>query len=160
MGMKVMLIVVGKNKEVYIDQALDDYEKRINRYIPFRIEKLPGIKSSRKDSVNDVKEKESQYVLKALSDDGLVVLLDEKGDQTDTVQFARWLEKEFVSGSQSIIFVIGGAFGFAKELYKRSDRILSLSKMTLSHQIARIVFMEQLYRALTIIRGEPYHHGG
>lgn len=158
--MKISILVVGKNKEEYISEALREYDKRINKYIPFYIEEISGVKGSGKYSGKEIREKEGQNILKTLSDDGFVVLLDERGKQMDSRGFARWLQKLMNSSIRNMVFVLGGAYGFSDELYKRADMKLSLSKMTFSHQIARIVFAEQLYRAFTIINGEPYHHGG
>jgi len=157
--MKVTVLVVGKNKEAYINEALREYEKRINKYLPFQIEEISGIKGSKKYAEKEIKEKEGRNILKRLPTEGFVVLLDERGKQMKSGGFANWLQKVMNSGTRNLVFVIGGAYGFCDEVYEKADMTLSLSKMTFSHQIARIVFAEQLYRAFTIIKGEPYHHG-
>jgi len=158
--MKVTILVIGKNKKEYISGALEEYDKRINKYIPFGIQEISGIKGSGKYSEKEVREKEGQKILKALPSDASIVLLDERGKQMNSRGFAQWLQKTMNSGMRKLVFVIGGAYGFSEVLYEKADMVLSLSKMTFSHQITRIIFAEQLYRAFTIIKGEPYHHGG
>lgn len=158
--MKIKVLVVGKNKEEYIADALREYHKRINKYIRFDIEEISSIKASKKYSEKEIREKEGQKILKALPGDSIVVLLDERGKQMNSMEFAKWIQKFMNSGTRNMTFVIGGAYGFTDGLYEKADMKLSFSKMTFSHQIVRVVFAEQLYRAFTIIHGEPYHHGG
>ncbi|HKL37909.1 MAG TPA: 23S rRNA (pseudouridine(1915)-N(3))-methyltransferase RlmH [Bacteroidales bacterium] len=158
--MKITLLVVGKNKEQYVQQALNDYQKRINRYVPFRISEVTPVKSSRKYSIKEIQQKEAQSIRKALPDNARVVLLDEKGQQKPSETFARWMQKQMSSGIGHLIFVIGGAYGFPEDLRQEATGLISLSKMTMSHQVVRVMFAEQLYRAFTILHGEPYHHGG
>jgi len=158
--MKIKVLVVGKNKEEYIAEALREYHKRINKYTRFDIEEISSIKASKKYSEKEIKEKEGQKILKALPGDSIVVLLDERGKQMNSTEFAKWIQKFMNSGTRNMTFVIGGAYGFSDGLYEKADMKLSFSKMTFSHQIVRVVFAEQLYRAFTIIHGEPYHHGG
>jgi 23S rRNA (pseudouridine1915-N3)-methyltransferase len=157
--MKIIVLVVGKNKEAYINEALAEYEKRINKYLPFQIQEISGIKGSKKFSEKEIKEKEGSTILKKLPTEAFVVLLDERGRQMKSGGFAKWLQKVMNSGARNLVFVIGGAYGFSDGVYEKANMTLSLSRMTFSHQIARIVFAEQLYRAFTIIKGEPYHHG-
>ncbi len=158
--MKIKVLVVGKNKEAYIAEALREYHKRINKYTRFDIEEISSIKASKKYSEKEIREKEGQKILKALPGDSIVVLLDERGKQMNSMEFAKWIQKFMNSGTRNMTFVIGGAYGFTDGLYEKADMKLSFSKMTFSHQIVRVVFAEQLYRAFTIIHGEPYHHGG
>jgi len=158
--MKITLLVVGKNKEKYVQEALYDYEKRINRYVPFRISEVSPAKSSPKLSIREIQQKEAQSIRKALPMGARVVLLDEKGRQRPSEDFARWMQKQMSSGIQHLVFVIGGAYGFAEGLRQEASGMISLSKMTMSHQVVRVMFAEQLYRAFTILNGEPYHHGG
>jgi|SRR6056297_13752 len=158
--MKITLLVVGKNKEQYVQQALNDYEKRINRYVPFRISEVTPVKSSPKLSTREIQQKEAQSIRKALPGGARIVLLDEKGRQRPSENFARWMQKQMGSGIQHLVFVIGGAYGFPEDLRQEASELLSLSKMTMSHQVVRVMFAEQLYRAFTILKGEPYHHGG
>lgn len=157
--MKTTLLVVGKNKTAYIREALEEYDKRISRYIPFRIQEIQDIKHAGKYTENGIKEKEAHRILRTLPQSATIVLLDEKGGQTTSQGFAQWLQKEMASGSRHLVFIIGGAYGVASDVYEKADKIISLSKMTFSHQIIRVIFAEQLYRALTILNGEPYHHG-
>jgi 23S rRNA (pseudouridine1915-N3)-methyltransferase len=157
--MKTTLLVVGKNKTAYIREALEEYEKRISKYIPFRIQEIQAIKHSGKDTENGIKEKEAHRILRTLPQSAIVVLLDEQGEQTTSQGFAQWLQKEMASGIRHLVFIIGGAYGFASEVYEKADKMISLSKMTFSHQIIRVIFAEQLYRALTMLNGDPYHHG-
>ncbi|MGM0530190.1 MAG: 23S rRNA (pseudouridine(1915)-N(3))-methyltransferase RlmH [Bacteroidota bacterium] len=158
--MKIRVLVVGKNKEQYITEALSEYDKRINKYVPFNIEEISGIKGSRKYSEKEIREKEGQNILKVLPGEAIIILLDERGKQMNSRGFANWIQKVMNSGTRNMIFIIGGAYGFSDGLYEKADMMLSLSKMTFSHQLTRVVFAEQLYRAFTIIHGEPYHHGG
>ena len=158
--MKITLLLVGKHKEQYVQQALDDYLNRINRYVPFTIREIPNIKSSKKYSVGEIREREARAIRKALPSNARVVLLDERGKESGSEKFAQWVQQQMASGIQHLVFVVGGAYGFSGELHDQADALLSLSKMTMSHQVVRIVFAEQLYRALTILKGEPYHHGG
>ncbi|MFP4620633.1 MAG: 23S rRNA (pseudouridine(1915)-N(3))-methyltransferase RlmH [Bacteroidales bacterium] len=158
--MKITLLMVGKNKKKFINEALREYDKRIKKYLPFYIEEINAIKGSGKYSEKEIREKEGENILKALPSDASVVLLDERGKQMDSSGFAKWMQKTMNTGIRKLVFVIGGSYGFSDEVYQKADMNLSLSKMTFSHQIVRIVFAEQLYRAFTIIKGEPYHHGG
>lgn len=158
--MKITLLVVGKNKERYVQQALDEYEKRIRRYVPFGITEVSPVKGSRKLSLKEVRQKEAENIRKALPASSRVVLLDERGAEQSSENFARWMQKQMSSGIQHLVFVIGGAYGFSEDLRRESHSVLSLSKMTMSHQVVRIMFAEQLYRSQTILQGEPYHHGG
>jgi 23S rRNA (pseudouridine1915-N3)-methyltransferase len=157
--MKITLLVVGKNKTDYVKEALEEYQKRINKYLQFRIEELTGVKASKKNSEREIKKKEEEQIIKFLPSDALVVLLDERGKMYTSGDFAKWLQKQLISAKKNLVFVIGGAYGFGEKIHEKADMKISLSKMTFSHQITRIVFAEQLYRAFTIIKGEPYHHG-
>lgn len=157
--MKITLLYIGKSKKDYIAEGIRIYSKRISRYIPFRINEVTEPKYSGKLSGIMVREKEAKQILKYISQDDYTVILDERGRMISSEEFAEFISEKSVHSVANIVFVIGGAYGFGKEIYDRADDIISLSKMTLSHQITRIVFLEQLYRAFSIIRGEPYHHG-
>jgi 23S rRNA (pseudouridine1915-N3)-methyltransferase len=157
--MKITLLLVGKHKEKYVQQALDDYRKRIRRYVPFNVREITPAKASKKLSVKEVQEQEAKAIEKALPPNARVVLLDERGEQQGSEAFAGWLQKQMASGIQHLVFVIGGAYGFPPGMKKEAGGLISLSPMTMSHQVVRIVFAEQLYRAFTILKGEPYHHG-
>ena len=157
--MKVTLILVGRNKESWIETGLKDYKKRIKRYLPFDVIEVPTVKGSGKMTKNEIKEKEGKEILNNIRSNSYVVLLDENGKEYTSEEFAEWLQGAMNRSIQYLVFIIGGAYGFSDEIKNRANRKLSLSKMTFSHQIVRLVFGEQLYRALTIIKGEPYHHG-
>jgi 23S rRNA (pseudouridine1915-N3)-methyltransferase len=156
--MKIVLLVVGKTEAGCWKDALDIYKERLKHYLPFEIEEIPGLRNSRNISEAQQKEQEGILILKSIQEGDFCVLLDDKGRQYSSVQFAGYLEKKMHVVPRRLVFIVGGAFGFSKSVYDRSDELLSLSKMTFSHQMIRVIFVEQLYRALTIIRGESYHH--
>lgn len=155
--MRITLLESGKTKDSFIKEGVELFRRRIVHYLPFRIETLPDLKNTRNLSMKDVQEKEGQFILKALKPGDFMVLLDERGKEFDSISFA-----EYLNGLEGrvnhLLFVIGGPYGFSDEVYKRADALLSLSKLTFSHQLVRVIFMEQLYRAYTILKGEPYHH--
>lgn len=155
--MKTTLILVGKTNGKLFTQGIEDYANRITHYMPFSIKVLPELKSTKSLSEEQQKSKEGEMILKCVSPSDDVVLLDEHGKMFRSIEFAQWLEKKRNSG-RNLVFVIGGPYGFSKEVYDRANGEISLSKMTFSHQMVRLIFTEQLYRACTIIKGEPYHH--
>ena len=152
--MKVVLLCIGKTDAGYWKDALDDYSERLKHYIPFETEVI-NVKNR---SETQQKEQEGRLIIKSLRADDDCILLDERGKAYSSKQFASCLEKKMHSSSKRLVFVIGGAYGFSDEVYERIPEQLSLSKMTFSHQMVRAVFVEQLYRAMTILRGEGYHH--
>ena len=156
--MKVELWMTGKTNEAYLREGIAIYEKRLGHYLPFALKVFPDIKNAKKMNPAQLKEKEGAQVLKTLNKDDLLVLLDERGKQYTSVEFSQFMDQQFLSSKKRIIFLIGGAFGFDEETYERADRKLSLAKMTFSHQMIRLFFVEQLYRAMTILRNEPYHN--
>ncbi len=156
--MKFTLLMIGKSSFPFIREGISMYEKRINHYIAFEIVEIPDIKGTASLSKELVKAKEGTAILKKIKDRDEVVLLDEKGKMFSSLEWAHFLETRNVNTSTDMVFVIGGAYGFSQEVYQRADSLLSLSKMTFSHQIIRLSFTEQLYRAMTIIKGEPYHN--
>ena len=156
--MKITLLTVGKTDVKWVKEGLDLYVSRLSHYAPFQLRDLPELKNVSALDREQIKVREGELILKSLRPSDEVVLLDEGGRELRSVEFASWLEKRFSRGSRDIVFVIGGAYGFSKEVYARADSKLSLSKMTFSHQMVRTIFAEQLYRAFTIMRGEPYHH--
>jgi len=156
--MKVTLIVVGKTDEKYLEQGIDKYLKRINKYLQFDIDTIPDIKNSKNMSTTVQKEKEGELILKKIQQGDYVILLDEKGKTFTSKEFASHLNSIYVSGYKRLIFIIGGPYGFSNDIYNRCNGKISLSKMTFSHQIIRLIFVEQFYRAQTILKGEPYHH--
>lgn len=147
----------GKTKEQYLAEGVDEYLKRIGRYVPLNCIIVPDPKISGKAGQESVKKVESEQILKRIRPADYVILLDESGKMFGSVGFAQYLEG-LEGRTGHAVFVIGGAYGFSEEVYDRADAKLSLSRMTFSHQMVRLIFTEQLYRALTILRGEPYHH--
>lgn len=156
--MKIILLVVGKTNDSYLSKAILDYENRLKHYIPIQIKLIPDIKNTKNMPFEVQKEKSCESILKFIQDSDEVVLLDERGKEFTSVQFADFMEKKMSTVSKRMVFVIGGPYGFSESLYSRSNGKLSVSKMTFSHQMIRVIFIEQLYRAMTIIKGEPYHH--
>ncbi len=155
--MKVTLLLVGKTRDKIYSEGITDYVNRINHYLSFEVKVIPELKNSGNLSEKQQKEKEGEQILKNIEEKSHVVLLDERGKEYRSVEFASWLENKQLSARQ-LIFVVGGPYGFSQDVYKRADDKISLSRMTFSHQLVRLVFVEQLYRACTIIKGEPYHH--
>ena len=156
--MKTELILVGKTTNKHFVACINDYVERIGHYMPFSITTIPELKNAKSLSEDQQKEREGELIMKCLRPSDEVVLLDEGGREFRSLDFAAWLEERMSRGSRDLVFVIGGAYGFSEEVYARADSKLSLSKMTFSHQMVRTIFAEQLYRAFTILRGEPYHH--
>ncbi len=150
--MKTRLIVVGKTSNKQLTALINDYIKRISHYAPVQ---MIEIKEERNDK--NVKEKEADKILDILNPNDYVVLLDERGEQHSSIAFAQWLNKRRLSG-KNLALIVGGAYGFSQRLYNKSDEMLSLSKMTFSHEMVRLFITEQIYRACTILKGESYHH--
>ncbi|MDA3879193.1 MAG: 23S rRNA (pseudouridine(1915)-N(3))-methyltransferase RlmH [Prolixibacteraceae bacterium] len=156
--MKITLLCIGKTEDDYIKKGIDKYFKRLKHYLTFKMEIIPGLKNTKNISEDLQKEKEGELILAKISPTDHVVLLDEKGIGYNSIKFAEQIEKKMVAGTRSMVFVIGGPYGFSHKVYQRANEKTALSPMTFSHQMVRLVFVEQLYRAMTIIRGEPYHH--
>lgn len=155
--MKTLLILVGKTADKLYAHAIDDYAERIGHYMPFDIITVAEPRNTRSLSEQQQKEAEGQLLLKHLQPGDTLVLLDERGKEMRSTEFAMWLSHQ-QAVTRRLVFVIGGPYGFSDALYKRSSQLISLSRMTFSHQMVRLIFAEQLYRACTIIKGEPYHH--
>jgi 23S rRNA (pseudouridine1915-N3)-methyltransferase len=155
--MRITLMMVGKTKVPYVAEGYRDYVRRIRRYLPFSEEVVPDIKSTAGMDQRQVMEKEGEAVLKRIKPADHLILLDERGTVFDSISFAEHLER-MEGRTPNIVFLIGGAYGFSETIYQRANEQLSLSRMTYSHQLVRLVFTEQLYRAFTILRGDPYHH--
>lgn len=155
--MKTELILVGKTNDKHFQVGIDDYCQRIGHYMPFSITVIPELKNTKSLSFQQQKEREGEMILAKLQSSDHVVLLDEHGKDFRSVEFARWIEHKNAS-VRRLVFVIGGPYGFSEAVYSRANEKISLSKMTFSHQMVRLVFVEQIYRACTIIKGEPYHH--
>ena len=156
--MKIKLLVIGKTAADYLDSGISIYTKRLVHYVDFSIQVVPDIKTGKTTDPARLKEQEAQAFMKLLTNRDFVVLLDENGRKFSSVDFAGQLNKWMMQGDKNLVFVIGGAFGFGEELIKKSSFSMSLSSMTFSHQMVRLIFVEQLYRAFTILKGEPYHH--
>ena len=156
--MKIKLIVVGKTNTKYLLEGEREYEKRLSHYIKIEEIIVKEIKQAGKLSEGELKKKESQLILGKLENSDHVILLDDKGKSYSSLQFSEFLQQKMNRGLKSLVFVIGGAYGFYDEVYKRANSKLSLSKMTFSHQMVRLIFKEQLYRGFSILRGEKYHH--
>ncbi len=155
--MKTELILVGKTVNKHIDACISDYADRIGHYMSFGITVIPELKNTKALSEQQQKVSEGELILKNIQPSDVVVLLDEHGKEFRSIEMAAWLEKKQQT-ARRLVFVIGGPYGFSDDVYKRANEKLSLSKMTFSHQMVRMIFTEQLYRACTIIKGEPYHH--
>ncbi len=156
--MKMMLLTVGKTDVKWVRDGLDLYVGRLVHYIKFSIREIPELKNASSLTKEQIKEKEGELILKNIGTSDDVILLDEHGKDYRSIEFAKYLEEKISSSGKDIVFVIGGAYGFSNTVYERSNGKLSLSKMTFSHQMVRTIFAEQLYRAFTIMKGEPYHH--
>ena len=155
--MKTILLQVGKTTNKHIVACINDYVERIGHYMPFSVITIPELKNTKSLNEQQQKEREGELILNNIQTGDVVVLLDEHGQEMRSVEFARWIEKK-QQAARRLLFVIGGPYGFSPSVYQRADEQISLSKMTFSHQMVRLVFTEQLYRGCTIIRGEPYHH--
>ena len=156
--MKITLIVIGKTDDKHIQALMDDYSKRLGFYISFETEIVPDIKNAKNLSEAIQNKMEGEEILKRITLSETLILLDEKGKTHSSVDFSEFLQKKMNSGLKNLVFAIGGPYGFSDEVYARCNGKLSLSKMTFSHQMVRLFFIEQLYRAFTILRNEPYHH--
>lgn len=155
--MNTLLILIGKTTDKMYQVAIDDYVSRISHYMPFKIVILPALKNTKNLSEEQQKALEGESIIKQIQPSDTIVLLDERGMENSSMEFASWLAHER-SMSRRLVFVIGGPYGFSSAVYSRCNYKLSLSRMTFSHQMIRLIFCEQLYRACTIIKGEPYHH--
>ncbi|MFO8234852.1 MAG: 23S rRNA (pseudouridine(1915)-N(3))-methyltransferase RlmH [Bacteroidales bacterium] len=157
--MQLTLIFTGRTKNSYLEEGIEDYFKRIKRYISFEIKGIPAAKITKNMTEKEVAIKEGREIMKNIKKDSIVVLLDEGGKEYSSDKFAEWLVNIFNSSKRQLVFIIGGAYGFSDDVKQRADASISLSRMTFSHQLVRLIFLEQLYRAFTIINHEPYHHG-
>ena len=156
--MKISLFTVGKTDVKWVREGLETYVSRLSHYVPFSLEEIPELRNASALSREQIREKEGELILKRLKDTDEVILLDEHGREYRSVEWAALLGEKLSRSSRDLVFVVGGAYGFSQKVYDRAASRLSLSKMTFSHQMVRTIFAEQLYRAFTIIKGEPYHH--
>lgn len=156
--MKISLITVGKTEDKYLQEGIEVYFKRLKHYINFRMLEIPELKNTKSLSREQQKAKEAELINKNISSTDHVILLDEKGLELSSKKFAYFLNKKMIGGQHHLVFIVGGPYGFDDTIYTRANEKMSLSKMTFSHQMIRLFFTEQLYRAFTILKGEPYHH--
>lgn len=156
--MKISLLVIGKTDAGYIREGIAEYEKRLQRYVTYEMKILPDVKNAKNLTEALQKEKEGEMILEEIPATDWVVLLDEKGKEFTSLEFAEFLKQKMVRSLKKIVFVVGGPYGFSEQVYRRANDKISLSKMTFSHQMVRMIFAEQTYRAMTILKGEPYHH--
>jgi 23S rRNA (pseudouridine1915-N3)-methyltransferase len=157
-SMKIALLQTGKTTDRNLILSMDDYSSRIKKYTVFEIVTVPDLKNTKTMPPEEQKTREGKKILEIIGKDDYVILLDERGKQFRTMAFAGLLEKIMMMSKKRLVFIIGGAWGFSEEVYRRADMQMSLSQLTFPHQMVRLLFLEQLYRAFTIIRGEPYHH--
>ncbi len=156
--MKIILLTVGKTDIGWVREGLETYSSRLSHYVPFSVIEIPELKNTSSLSKARIKDKEGDLILKNLKSTDRVILLDERGKEHRSIEFADEIRKMTLGSGKDIVFVIGGAYGFSEAVYDRCNGKISLSRMTFSHQMVRVIFTEQLYRAFTIIKGEPYHH--
>lgn len=155
--MKITLLVVGKTTDQRLQTLIDDYQQRLKHYIPFEIVVIPDLRNAKALTQAQIKEQEGIEILRRITPAMDVILLDEHGREYRSIEYAEWIQKKMSAG-RDITFIVGGPYGFSTAVYERADGKISLSKMTFSHQMIRLFFTEQIYRAMTILRGEPYHH--
>lgn len=156
--MRIKLLVIGKTDDRNLNELISVYQKRLKHYISFQLEVIPDIKNSKNLSKDQQKEKEGELILSKIQNTDQMILLDEKGKEYKSLEFAQFLQKKMNSGIKQLVFVIGGPYGFSQEVYKKAMGKVSFSKMTFSHQMIRLFVVEQIYRGFTILRNEPYHH--
>lgn len=156
--MNIKVLAIGRTDDKQLQQLIDLYVKRLSHYVKFELDIIPDLKNTKNLSESQQKEKEGELILKKLSPTDMLVLLDENGKQFTSVEFSNYLQKRMNSGIKTLVFVIGGPYGFSESVYAKAQGKISLSKMTFSHQMVRLFVVEQIYRAFTILRNEPYHH--
>lgn len=156
--MKITFITVGKTEDAYLKDGIEKYVKRLKHYTKLEMTDIPELKNTKALTEDQQKAKEAELILKKITPNDHVILLDENGMELTSVQFANYINKRSVSSSANLIFIVGGPYGFDQSVYQRANDKISLSRMTFSHQMVRLFFVEQLYRAYSIIKGEPYHH--
>ncbi|WP_405397386.1 23S rRNA (pseudouridine(1915)-N(3))-methyltransferase RlmH [Maribacter sp. Asnod2-G09] len=156
--MTIKLLAIGKTDSSQLQELIEVYQKRLQHYINFEIELIPDLKKTKNLSEDQQKDKEGELILKRLASTDVLILFDEKGKQHTSVEFSTFLQKKMNSGIKQLVFLIGGPYGFSNEIYAKASGKISLSKMTFSHQMVRLFITEQIYRAYTILKNEPYHH--
>lgn len=158
--MKVKFICIGKTGKPFLEDGESEYLKRLKHYLPVEKVEIPDLKNAKNLKVEQIKEQEGREIISKMLPGDQLILLDENGVQFTSLEFAQFFQQKFNAGGKTIVFVVGGAYGFSAEVYSLATGKISLSKMTFSHQMVRMIFFEQLYRAMTILKGEPYHHPG
>lgn len=156
--MKITLILNGKTEEDYLLKGFSIYEQRLKHYVSFETVVIPALKNMKALSIEQMKQREGELIIKNIHTADKLILLDENGKEFNSIDFSGFFQQQMNSGVKNIVFVVGGPYGFSDEIYKRANLKISLSKMTFSHQMVRLFFVEQLYRAMTILKNEPYHH--
>lgn len=156
--MKIVLLTIGKTSEKYLIEGIARYQKRLKHYTQFEMLEISNLKNAKNFSNAELMKKEGELMMKQLQNSDHLVLLDDKGKNFTSIKFAQKLQSWMLSGKKRLVFVVGGAYGFSEDVYARGNEILSLSKMTFSHQMVRLFFVEQIYRGYTILNNEPYHH--
>ncbi len=156
--MDITLLVIGKTNSKYLVEGIEEYCRRLKYYVSFNIHYLPDIKNTKKMSEQQQKDAEGMQFLSVVNNSDYVVLLDERGKEITSMQYSEYLQKKMLSGLRRLVFVVGGPYGFSNAIYERANDKISFSKMTFSHEMIRLFFVEQLYRGFTILNGEPYHH--
>lgn len=156
--MKLHLLVVGKTTDKHLDALIQEYVGRVKHYMPFEMEVIPELKNAKSLTFEQQKEREGELIVKSLREGDYVVLLDEGGREFRSMEFAQYLDKKQAAVARRLVFIVGGPYGFSQQVYALAKEKVSLSKMTFSHQMVRLFIAEQIYRAMTILRGEPYHH--
>jgi 23S rRNA (pseudouridine1915-N3)-methyltransferase len=156
--MKITLLQIGKTGEKYLSDGIAEYSVRIGKYAAFEIITIPDLKNTKNMPLDEQRFREGKAIMQSIGNDDFVVVLDERGKEFNTFEFASQLEKIFMMSKKRVVFIIGGSWGFSDDVYSRSDLMMALSRLTFSHQMVRLLFAEQLYRVLTVIKGDPYHH--
>lgn len=156
--MKILLLAIGKTDSRELESLIQNYTKRIGHYLPFELKVIPDVRRSGKTSAEQQKLNEGREILEQVQTTDRLILLDERGKSMSSIEFASHIEGRMLLSDKRLVFVIGGPYGFSQEVYERANEQLSLSRMTFSHQMVRLFVVEQIYRAMTILRGEPYHH--
>lgn len=156
--MEITLLAVGKTNITWIKHGIEEYAGRLKRYVKFSMTYVADVKNTRNLPPKQQKDQEGQQILNELHDSDFIVLLDEHGKELSSMEFASWMEKSMASGRKRIVFVVGGPYGFSEAVYAKANAKISLSRMTFNHEMVRLFFTEQIYRAMTILKGEPYHH--
>lgn len=156
--MKITLVAIGKTDDKNLEILIEDYTRRLKHYVPFTFEVIPDLKNTKNLSETQQKQLEGQEILKRISSTDNLIILDENGKSYSSITFSDYLQKKMNSGLKNLVFVVGGPYGFSKEIHTRANGKIALSRMTFSHQMVRLFFIEQLYRGFTILQNEPYHH--